>query len=478
MEAFFASKWADSPSGVIRAIRNPWNQQIIDSVPECDEETVELALERLRKGVDQLDSTSSEAMGEAFSGARDRIVESRESLAGGITREQGKPIHEARHEVDVVIRLLDSFGKESFRLGRQLLPLAIEARFGDRLGYTRRRPYGVVAALSPNTFPFLIPAMMVIPALAAGNAVALKPASGTPFSALELVRILVESGIPEGSIACLTGPGSLTGQAICRSRHVDQISCYGGAETIRSIRTACGLVPLQFHHGGMGVCIVAEDADLDLVAPQLIAQSFENAGQTAISTGTVFAADSVYEELCDRLASEVGRLTSGDPEMESTDIGPLSEAFRVARANRMIADVVASGGDLLSGSESREGNLIEPVILAGVDPENPRFFPESGSREILAPVMGVAKLNGELEGISKWMDPRTQLCASLFGRDLDRMTRLARSLDIFNVHVNGIPTWRDGLIFDPGSNTRLGRRTSASRVNEISTIQDVVFHDS
>lgn len=476
MEAFFTSNWSDCPSGVMRAIRNPWTREIIDTVPECDVETVDLAIEGLRQGIDSLATITSEQMGEIFSAATESVKANAEDLAMLITSEQGKPIAEARREVNVTINLLESFGREAFRLGRQFLPLAQEARVADRFGYTRRRPYGITALLTPNTFPFLIPAMLVVPALAAGNSVVIKPASQTPFSTLALVKILTESGFPETSIACLTGPGELTGQAVCRHPLVDQITCYGGLRTIRAIRGASGLVPVQFHHGGMGVCLVAKDGDLDRAARQIVAQAFENSGQTAISTSAIYCDAEVYEELLDRLAAQMAELKVGDPMDEETEIGPLTEAFRAVRAARLAEDLVAGGARCLRGGGVNEGNLIQPTLLADIDPHSRRFYPEDSSREILAPILGVTRLASGLDQVAEWLDPRTQMSVSIFSEDLDAAAALAGSLPVFNVHVNGVPTWRDGLIFDPGSSIRLGRRKSRSRVSDLSTHQDIVFH--
>lgn len=476
MEAYFSSQWTECSSGVIRAVRNPWSQTVIDSVPECGAGTVDEALTRLRGGIDSITVVTSEQMGEIFTVAKQLIEARHEELARGITREQGKPLRESMREVAVTINLLESFGKEAFRLGRQFLPLAGEARVGDRFGYTRRRPYGVTALLTPNTFPFLIPAMLVVPALAAGNAVALKPASQTPFSALRLVEILLEAGIPPESIACLTGPGETTGQTLCSHRAVDQITCYGGAATIRAIRGASGLIPVQFHHGGMGVCLVTKSGNLDLAADQIVAQAFENAGQTAVSTSAVFVDQTVGGELLERLEKRIKNLRAGDPEEERTDIGPVTETLRAMRASRLIGDLCAGEGRCLVGGGVPEGNLVLPTLLSGIDPENPRFFPQSGSREILAPVIGVCDVADKLEQAADWLDPRTQMSVSIFSNDLDRAATLASGLPVFNVHVNGVPTWRDGLIFDPGSSIRLGRRKSRSRVNDLSTHQDIVFH--
>ena len=476
MDAFYASNWSDCPSGVNRAIRNPWSGEVIDSVPVCSVDTADTAMVSLRRGVNDLALTTSEEMGGIVGRAVEKIKARGEELARLISNEQGKPIAEARGEIDVVIRFLDAFSRDAYRLGRELLALSDEPRVGDRFGYTRRRPYGIAVLLTPNTYPLLIPAMLLVPALAAGNAVALKPASQTPFSALRLVEILLESGLPDSSLACLTGPGEITGSALCRHALADQITVYGGTATITSIRSQCGLVPVQHHHGGMGVCLVAEDGNLEAATHQLANQAFENAGQTAISTSAVFVAESVCDDLIGRLEIRIRELVAGDPMADETRIGPLTETFRAERAGRLIADLTVAGAQCVCGGGVIERNLVQPTLLAGIDPESQRFFPAEGSREILAPIVGVCPVSGKLEEVAEWLDARTQLSASIFTEDLDRATQLAGKLPVFNAHINGIPTWRDGLIFDPGSSVRLGRRHSRGRVNDLATLQDIVFH--
>lgn len=461
---------------MVRAIRNPWNQEIADNVPVCGEETVDFAIQELRRGAGAMATWGGERLGKIFSATGAKIREQSESLAALISLEQGKPLNEARQEVDAAAHLLTSIGKDSYRLGRQFLPLPMEVRVGDRFGFTRRRSLGISGIIAPNTFPLLIPTMMVAPALAAGNAVVLKPASQTPFTALRLVRYLLEAGLPPEAIACLTGPGEQTGQAICRHPEIDQVCCYGGMETIRSIRASLGLVPLMFHHGGMGVCVVAADADLDWAVRQIVSQRFENAGQTATTAGLIFVDDRVQSDFIERLVTAVGKLNFGDPKAPGTQIGPLTETSRAVRAARIVGDSVATGARLALGSGINQGNLISPVVMVDVDPTNQSLFPVRQSREWLSPIIGVSTISGDLGQIGVWLDPRTQIVVSLFTRDLDLATVIASQLPVYNVHVNGVPTWRDGLIFSSQSGRRLGRRKSEQRVNDLTCHQDVVFH--
>jgi acyl-CoA reductase-like NAD-dependent aldehyde dehydrogenase len=476
MNAFFASDWNDCPAGDVREVSNPWSGEVIDTVPACSEDTVDHALKALKQGTRGLSEISNEGLGKVYLGASQLIRESSEDLATLITREQGKPLAESRQEVAVTVNLLDSFGRESYRLGRQFLSLALEARVGERFGFTRRRPVGITALFTPNTFPLLTVAKLVLPSLAAGNGVVIKPASQTPFSALSLIEALIESGLPPGVIACLTGPGETTGQSICRHPLVDHLSCYGGMGTIRSIRSVIGLIPLRFHHGGMSVCVVTADADLGKAVSSIVEQGFENSGQTAISAGAVFADESVYDELVDRLARAIEVLPAGNPEDPRTLIGPLTEASRAHRGARIVGELISSGARRLTGTGIPEGNLLAPVLLADVDPMSPSFFPQNESRELLAPLMSVSKLTGDPAQIAEWLDPRTQIAVTIFGEDVDRATHLAASLPVYNVHINGIPTWRDGLLFNSQAGVRLGRRKSEQRVNDVTSLQDIVFH--
>jgi len=455
-------------------VRSPWSGAILGEVPLCDEAVVDQAIRALADGRSGPGASPEAALDEALGRAALILSQRGREVATLITQEQGKPLQEAMDEVAVTIGLMESFARAGYRLGQQFQPLAVEARVDNRFGFTRQRPIGITALFTPNTFPLLIPAKLLLASLAAGDSVLLKPASATPLSALRLLDILAEAGVAMNSVRFLTGPGGITGQAICRHPMVDQICSQSGTETLRAIRSGMGPIPLRYLHGGSGACVVAADADLNRAVEGLVRQRFENSGQTPLSTGMVFVAKSVADELVEKLRLALLRFPVGDPLVPTTRIGPLTELSRVTESVSMIGALIAGGGRLVAGGAC-ERSVLAPVLLADVPPRHPALMTGNGYREILAPVIMVTPVDGPLEEVAAWLDRRTQLVVSVFSKDLDWATRFASSLPIFNVHVNGLPTWRDGAICSLDA-VRLGRRQVEARVKEVSTLQDIVFH--
>jgi glyceraldehyde-3-phosphate dehydrogenase (NADP+) len=455
----------------VAEIRCPWSGALIGAVPNFSEAAVDDAIRTVARSSPGRNPGLDAALGRAAQLVQDRGRD----LAALISREQGKPLSEALEEVHLTLGLIESFSRAGYRLGEQVQPLSIEARIGSRFGFTRQLPVGITALLTPNTFPLLIPAKLLLASLAAGDGVILKPAAATPLSALRLLDILREAGVNLDGVACVTGPGTSTGRAICQHPLVEQISCQGSVETLRGIRQTMGAIPLCSHHGGSTVCLVAADADLDRAVTELVRQRFENAGQTAISASTVLVEAPVMAEFVERLRVATEQVKVGNPVSPDTRMGPLTDPARVLQASGIVGTLTGAGAKLVTGGMC-EGAMMHPALLAEVDFRHPALWTRDGYRELLAPVILCTSIQGPIEDMAEWLDRRSHLVASLFTKDLDRAARIASDLPVFNVHVNGIPTWRDGVIFTSDSSSRLGRRQVDARVREVSILQDVVFH--
>jgi benzaldehyde dehydrogenase (NAD) len=236
-----------------------------------------------------------------------------------------------------------------------------------------------------------------------------------------------------------------------------------------------GAIPLRCHHGGSAVCLIAADADLDRAVSEIVRQRFENAGQAPISASTVLVEASVASEFVERLRVAMERITTGDPLLPETRMGPLTEPCRARQAAGIIETLVSAGAKLVHGGTC-EGSAMSPALLAEADLRHPSLWTRDGYRELLSPIILSTPIEGTIEDATEWLDRRSHLVACLFTRDVERAARLASKLPVFNVHVNGIPTWRDGVIFTSDSSSRLGRRQVDVRVREVSILQDVVFH--
>jgi glyceraldehyde-3-phosphate dehydrogenase (NADP+) len=468
MRAYYAGRWQDS--GRPRPVENPFDRSVIDTVLDVPIEAVDDALEGARAGVKDRESLSNEQLGQILKRTAEAMRSHREELARAITKEQGKLLSDSLQEVEAVIHLLDVSAVDAFRLGSELIPLAKEAGVGDRFGFTVRRGYGVVVAITPYTYPLLLPAVIAIPALIAGNAPVLKPARSTPLSALRLVELLLEAGLPENVIACLTGPGPSLGKALCRDPRVDRIVFVGARETAMLVQRAAELKPVDLQWGGVGAVVVAEDANLDEAAGAIVERAFENAGQIAVASPWVLAAEPVYADLVEQLRSRVSALRCGDPMLARTRIGPLIDEPHAATVAAVVQGAVDRGAKCCCGGQ-QQGALVEATLLCDVAPEGMVF----ARQEFLGPVAGVSQI-GEMKDAEQYLNSGRQLVASLFSSDTERAMHFARSLDVPNVHVNGIPSWRDGVLSDSRSPSRMGRHTIRDRAVAMTTYKDIVHH--
>ena len=239
--------------------------------------------------------------------AADLLQQRREEFAQTISREEGKPIREARVEVDRSVQTLELSGEEAKRLSGEVLPLDGGQGVKKKLGMTLRVPCGIVAAITPFNFPLNLVCHKIGPAIAAGNAVLLKPASDTPLSALKLVEILLESGLPPLALSCITGSGRVVGYQICSDPRVRKISFTGSQEVGEQICKIAGIKRVTMELGSNSPLVVLPDADIDQVVSATVVGGFANAGQVCISTQRLIVSAEIHDEVMNELIPE-GRI--------------------------------------------------------------------------------------------------------------------------------------------------------------------------
>jgi acyl-CoA reductase-like NAD-dependent aldehyde dehydrogenase len=322
---------------------------------------------------------------------------------------------------------------EARKLAGEMVPMDASQSGEGKLAFTLRLPIGVAGAITPFNFPLNLVAHKIAPALAAGCAVVLKPATQTPLSALLLAELETESGLPPGWLNVVAGPSSEIGDVLVEDGRVKVISFTGSAPVGWALRERAPRKRVSLELGNATPVVVAADADLDQAAAKLAANAFSFAGQSCISVQRIYVERPVYDEFLARFLPRVEALKLGDPADEETDVGPVID--EEAR-DRILAWIAESSGEVLTGGELEDG-LIRPTVIVNPSPED-----KVSCEEVFGPVCTVVAVDSLDEAIGLANGTRFGLQAGIFVRDLQTALRAARDLEFGGVTVNEAPTFR------------------------------------
>ena len=452
-------------------VRSPYDREVVGVVPVAGPADAELAVTAAVAGAAAMRTLSAFERAEILRKAADATERDVDELARTIALEAGKPLGEARAEASRIAPLLRTSAAEGARMHGETVPVDSAANGAGRLAFTIRQPCGVVVAISPFNYPALLVAHKVGPALAAGNAVVVKPARQTPLTALFLTRMLLEAGLPENAIQCVTGPGAELGRALCADPRVRKISFTGSTSVGEDITRVAGVKRLSLELGANCPLIVLPDADLDRVAAATATGGYVNAGQVCISVQRVLVAREVYADYVERLTPLVEALRTGHPLDEQTGLGPVISETEAKRVERTIDDAVAAGATLVTGGE-RDGALVAPTILGDVDPSL-----EISRGELFGPAVALTPVSGIDEAIALANDSDYGLGAGLFTSDLDSALRFATEVDCGSVQINSSPLWRsDPMPYGGLKRSGIGKEGPSSAIEEMTELKTVVFH--
>jgi len=337
-------------------------------------------------------------------------------------------------------------------------------------GFWVRRPVGVVAAISPFNFPLNLVAHKVAPALAAGNAVALKPAGTTPLTAVRLCRALAEAGLPAGAINLIHGPGRTVGEWLVTDPRVSKVTFTGSPPVGRRITEIAGIKKVTLELGNSSPVIVAPDADLDYVARRCAVGAYYNSGQVCISVQRIYSERSVYEPFVERFVEASKAMVVGDPLDERVDVGPMIDMGEAERIEGWVQEALAGGARALTGAR-REGAVYWPTVLTGVTPEM-----RVVSQEAFAPVASVIAAGDFDEALEQADATAYGLQAAVFTRDLDRVFRAIKRLNFGGVIVNDTPAFRaDHMPYGGMRTSGIGREGVRYTMEEMTNIQMVAI---
>jgi acyl-CoA reductase-like NAD-dependent aldehyde dehydrogenase len=358
-----------------------------------------------------------------------------EEVSRTISDEAGKPIKTARVEASPAMSTYTFAAVEARKLAGEMIPMESAQAGEGKLGFTVRKPIGIIGAISPFNFPCNLVAHKIAPALAAGCPVVLKPASQTPLSALLLAELEQEAGLPAGWLNVIVGPASQIGDVLVEDERVRMITFTGSGEVGWRLQERAPRKRVKLELGNSTPVIVAADADVETAATKLAANAFAFAGQSCISVQRIYVERASYDAFVKSFVPKVEALVVGDPADDETDVGPVIDADARTRIADWIEEARSSGAEVLTSGE--DGALLKPTVIAKVADDQ-----KVSCEEVFGPVVIVNPVDSVDEAIERANGTRFGLQAGIFTSSLDSALRAADRLEFGGVIVNEAPTFR------------------------------------
>jgi acyl-CoA reductase-like NAD-dependent aldehyde dehydrogenase len=452
-----AGEWIET--GDWLEVRSPYSGDVVGRVAKAGADETRRAIDAAERAMQEpLPAHKRAEILVRVAGALGRRLDEAARL---VSDEAGKPLKAARVEAARAMSTYTFAAVEARKLAGEMVPMDAAQAGEGKLAFTLRRPIGVVGAISPFNFPLNLVAHKIAPALAAGCAVVLKPASQTPLSALFLAELEEEAGLPPGWLNVLVGKASEIGDVLVEDERVKLITFTGSSGVGWKLKERAPKKRVNLELGNATPVIVAADADVSTAATKVSQNAFAFAGQSCISVQRVYVERGAFDEFVQRLVPLVEALKMGDPADEDTDVGPVIDAD--AR-ERILEWINASSGQVLTGGEL-EGDLIRPTVIANPGPKD-----EVSREEIFGPVCTVTAVDSIDEAIELANGTRYGLQAGIFTASLDNALRAAQELEFGGVTVNEAPTFRSdqmpyGGVKDSG-NTREGPHYAVREMTE------------
>ena len=449
MDMLINGKLIDKPEKI--EIRNPFNNEVIDTVPQGDHEDVQNALIAANRAKKALNDLSSREISESLYGIHEELSKNSKSLAKLITLDCGKPIKDSIEEVNRSIQTILLSAEESKRIYGETIPMDACAGGENVIGFTMRLPLGVVAAITPFNYPLNLAIHKVAPAIAAKNSVILKPSMKAPLTALKMAEIM-DFYLPDGALNAVTGHGRTIGDDIVTSPVVNKISFTGSVEIGEHISKQAGMKKLTLELGGNDPLIVLEDADIEKAVEAAVRGSYLNAGQVCIGVKRVILDDKLADEFIQKFLNNTKKLVTGDPMDPETDVGPLINKGAAIEVENRVNESVNDGAELLCGGK-REGTLYMPTILDNVDSKM-----KIVKYETFGPVSPIIRINGIDEAIKVANNTKYGLQAGIFTNNINNAMKAVKEIEAGGVIVNKASTYRmDNMPFGGCKMSGLGK---------------------
>ena len=430
-QAYASECWVDAANGEVLEVSDPADGLLLGTIPSLSVDEVTQAITAAGRAMECWKREPAVVRAGVLRRWYNLVVTHTDDLAAILTAEQGKPLVEARGEIAYAASFIDWFASEALRIEGEIIP----APSRDQKILVLKEPVGLCAAITPWNFPSAMVTRKVAPALAAGCAIILKPASQTPFSALALAELALRAGLPPALFSVLTGRAPLIGSVLTASPAIRKLSFTGSTEVGKGlIRDSAATVKrLSMELGGNAPFVVFDDADLEAAVEGLMVSKFRGSGQTCVCANRVFVQSGIMEEFTRLLGEAIAKLKVGPGTEPGVTQGPLIDQAAVEKIELLIVDAEALGARVVLGGkrDALGGNFFEPTVLAECTPSM-----KIATAEIFGPVAALFSFEEEKEVIEVANATACGLASYFYSRDMARIWRVAEALEYGMIGIN------------------------------------------
>lgn len=470
-------EWVDADERT--EVVHPYDGEIVGSVPTASSKQVNEAIDAAQRAFEASDLSAYERY-ELLTVAADELEKRSDEVSNIITSEQGKPITEARSEVDRAVQTIRFSAEEAKRQFGEYIPMDPQKGFDRSHAFTQHEPLGVVGAITPFNFPLNLMAHKLGPAIAAGNAVVGKPATNTPLSSILLYEC-VEAGMeavdaPNGLANVVTGKGATIGDVLLEHDAIKAISFTGSTNVGKYLADNSGMKEVTLELGGNDPTIVWEDTDVEEVATRIIGGACSNAGQVCNSVERVLVHEAIEDEFVNALVEAAGSLQVGNPFDESTDVAAMVDDDQFETVVDLFEATIEEGATIATGGNyggDLGDRVFEPTVLTDITPNMP-----AAKEETFGPLVPVISVSDFDEAIEEANNTNYGLEAGLFTQDIDRAKRAANEIDAGGVNINTVSGFRtDHMPYGGFKDSGVGKEGIKYAVEHFSRKKLVGFHE-
>ncbi|MEM5347802.1 NAD-dependent succinate-semialdehyde dehydrogenase [Paraburkholderia caribensis] len=430
-KCYIAGEWQDADNEQRLDVTNPATGEVIASVPRMAEAETRRAIDAANRAWPAWRAMTGKQRAAILRKWYELMLANADDLALILTTEQGKPLAEAKGEIQYAASFIEWFGEEAKRIYGDVIPTVAN----DRRIVVTKEPVGVCAAITPWNFPAAMITRKVGPALAAGCPIVVRPADATPLSALALAVIAERAGVPKGVFNVITGSSRAIGAEMTSNPIVRKLSFTGSTDVGSTLMAQCAptIKKLSLELGGNAPFIVFDDANVDAAVDGAIASKYRNTGQTCVCTNRFYVHERVYDEFATKLSDAVSRLKVGPGTTEGVTQGPLINEAAVLKVENHIQDALSKGARVLSGGKRHAlgHGFFEPTVIVDATPSM-----LIAREETFGPVAPLFRFSSDDEVIELANDTEFGLAAYFYSRDIGRVWRIAEALEYGMVGIN------------------------------------------